>query len=65
MGYTIKFSSDFFVVLIHFITNLVFMVLGCFLNDIFPIPVYLSAIMGVYAGMSIITLPLLILYLAT
>lgn len=65
MGYTLKFSSDFFVVLIHFITNLVFMVLGCFLNDIVAIPFYLSAIMGVYAGMSIITLPLLILYFAT
>ncbi len=65
MGYTIKFSSDFFVVLIHLITNLVFMVLGCFLNDVFAIPVYLTAIMGVYAGMSIITLPLLILYFST
>jgi len=65
MGYIIKFSSNFFVVIIHFITNLVFMVLGCYLNDIVAIPVCLSAIMGVYTGMSIITLPLLILYLAT
>lgn len=60
-----KINSDFLVVLIHSIINFIFIVFGVFMTDIIAIPAYLSSIMGIYTGISIITLPLIILYFST
>lgn len=65
MTNAIKINSDFLVVLIHSIINLIFIVLGVFMTDIVIIPSYLSSIMGIYTVISLITLPLFIIYFAT
>lgn len=65
MNNAIKINSDFLVVLIHSIINSIFIVLGVFMTDIVIIPSYLSSIMGIYTGISIITLPLFIIYFST
>lgn len=65
MTNVIKINSDFLVVSIHSIINFIFIVFGIFMTDIISISSYLSSIMGIYTGISIITLPLIILYFST
>jgi len=65
MTNVIKINSYFLVVLIHSIINFIFIIFGVFMTDIIAIPAYLSSIMGIYTGISIITLPLIILYFST